>query len=97
MVVDHDVNIHSMSEVLWVVLSRVDPERDVVIIPSSPTDVLDHASRLLSLGSKMGIDATKKWKEEGFEREWPEEIKMDAEVKERMDKIWKELMNSLLY
>ena len=50
-----------------------------------------HASRAFTYGSKMGIDATKKWKEEGFDREWPERIQMDPEVKERVDAMWADL------
>jgi 4-hydroxy-3-polyprenylbenzoate decarboxylase len=54
-------------------------------------DVLDHSSRAFTYGSKMGIDATRKWKEEGFEREWPERIEMDAETKRRVDEMWPSL------
>jgi 4-hydroxy-3-polyprenylbenzoate decarboxylase len=54
-------------------------------------DVLDHASRGFTYGSKMGIDATRKWKEEGFERSWPDLITMDAETRRRVDEIWGQL------
>jgi len=54
-------------------------------------DVLDHASPLPMLGSKMGIDATRKWPEEGFPREWPPVIEMTPEVKEKIDKLWEKL------
>ncbi len=94
-VVDDDVDVHDISQVLWTILSRVDPERDVVIVPSAPTDVLDHASKLPAFGSKMGIDATRKWKGEGLNREWPDEIEMDKEVKERINDIWRELKDRL--
>jgi 4-hydroxy-3-polyprenylbenzoate decarboxylase len=56
-----------------------------------PVDVLDHASRAFTFGSKMGIDATRKWREEGFTREWPEKIVMDLETRERVDAMWEEL------
>jgi 4-hydroxy-3-polyprenylbenzoate decarboxylase len=56
-----------------------------------PMDVLDHSSRGFTYGSKMGIDATRKWKEEGFDREWPERIEMDAETKRRVDEMWPRL------
>jgi 4-hydroxy-3-polyprenylbenzoate decarboxylase len=56
-----------------------------------PVDVLDHASRGFTYGSKMGIDATRKWPEEGFTREWPELIRMDAETKRRVDDMWAHL------
>jgi 4-hydroxy-3-polyprenylbenzoate decarboxylase len=54
-------------------------------------DVLDHASRAFTYGSKMGIDATRKWKEEGFTREWPGLITMDDETRRRVDEIWPRL------
>jgi 4-hydroxy-3-polyprenylbenzoate decarboxylase len=56
-----------------------------------PVDVLDHASRAFTYGSKMGIDATKKWPEEGFTRNWPTVIEMDPDTKARVDAIWSQL------
>jgi 4-hydroxy-3-polyprenylbenzoate decarboxylase len=38
----------------------------------------------------MGVDATKKWREEGYQREWPDEIHMSEEIKKLVDKRWKE-------
>ena len=90
-VVDDDVNVHNMKEVLWAVTSRFDPSKDVVIIPDSPLDSLDHSSYKPNLGGKLGIDATKKWKEEGYEREWPEVVEMSEDVKRKIDSIWDEL------
>jgi 4-hydroxy-3-polyprenylbenzoate decarboxylase len=52
-------------------------------------DSLDHASRLPNVGSKMGVDATRKWDTEGFRRPWPKVIRMDDEVKRRVDALWK--------
>lgn len=90
-VLDDDVDVQDMKQVLWATTTRIDPARDVIIIDNTPTDTLDHASKLPNLGSKMGIDATRKWREEGFNREWPEVLKMDEEVKSKIDKIWKSL------
>ncbi len=90
-VVDSDVNVQNLKEVLWAVTSRFDPARDVVLIPSCPIDSLDHSTYLPNLGGKLGIDATKKWKEEGFEREWPEVVEMSEDVKRKVDSIWNEL------
>jgi 4-hydroxy-3-polyprenylbenzoate decarboxylase len=67
----------------------VDPARDL-LITKGPLDVLDHSSNTPLYGSKLGIDATKKWKEEGHTREWPEEIKMSEEVKKIVSKRWSE-------
>jgi len=89
-VVDKDVNVRDPKEAWWVALNHIDPERDVRFT-MGPIDVLDHSSRSFTYGSKMGIDATRKWKEEGFTREWPNKIVMDAETKRRVDEMWKDL------
>jgi 4-hydroxy-3-polyprenylbenzoate decarboxylase len=88
-VVDDDVDVHDMSRVVWKVLNNIDPERDIEFV-HGPVDELDHASRLPRYGSKMGIDGTRKWKGEGFARDWPDEIKMTPEVIERVTRRWKE-------
>ena len=87
---DKDVNVQDLSEVLWRLGNNIDPKRDIVFV-KGPVDALDHASDLPFLGSKMGIDATRKWREEGFKREWPEDIKMDEKIKEKIDKLWEKL------
>lgn len=86
-VVDHDVNVHDYREVTWKALCALDPQRDIEFV-LGPVDTLDHASRMQDYGSKMGIDATRKWETEGFTRPWPEEIKMDEVIKARIDAIW---------
>jgi 4-hydroxy-3-polyprenylbenzoate decarboxylase len=86
-VVDKQVNVQDPDEAWWVALNNIDPERDVRFT-MGPVDVLDHASRGFTYGSKMGIDATRKWKDEGFDREWPEPIVMDPATKQRIDTIW---------
>lgn len=87
-VVDKEVNVQNVEEVLFYVGSNVDPKRDVTIV-EGPVDVLDHAAPLMGAGSKMGIDATTKWAEEGYQREWPEEIRMSDEVIALVDEKWK--------
>ncbi|HDD35688.1 MAG TPA: menaquinone biosynthesis decarboxylase [Candidatus Desulfofervidus auxilii] len=87
---DKDVNVQDLSEVLWRLGNNIDPKRDIVFV-EGPVDALDHASPLPFLGSKMGIDATRKWKEEGFTRQWPPDIKMEKEIKEKIDKLWEKL------
>ena len=76
-VLDRDVNVRDPKEAWWVALNNIDPERDVRFT-LGPIDVLDHSSRAFTFGSKMGIDGTRKWKEEGFDRAWPDRIVMDA-------------------
>ena len=83
-VVDEEVNVQDIDEVIWRVGNHIDPERDTQFT-LGPVDVLDHASRLPAYGSKMGIDATKKWPGEGFTREWPDEMRMTEAVKRRVD------------
>src|ERR687885_288623 len=68
-VVDDDINVHDINDVIWAVTSRADPARDTLIINNAPTDTLDPASPFVNLGSKLGIDATTKWREEGYMRE----------------------------
>lgn len=89
-VLDKDVNVQDPEEAWWVALNHIDPERDIRFT-MGPIDVLDHSSRAFTYGSKMGIDATTKWKEEGFEREWPRRIVMDEETRRRVDQMWDEL------
>src|SRR5487761_1631506 len=89
-VADHDVNVQDSREVVWKSLCAIDPERDVEFV-MGPADTLDHASRIQDYGSKMGIDATRKWKSEGFRRPWPDEIVMDTATKRRIDSIWQTL------
>ena len=89
-VVDEDVNVQDIGEVVMKVFNNIDPERDIQYT-LGPVDSLDHASRLPNFGSKMGIDATRKWPTEGFTRPWPDEILMDEKTKAQVDKKWKDL------
>jgi 4-hydroxy-3-polyprenylbenzoate decarboxylase len=89
-VVDEDVNVQDIGEVVLKVFNNIDPERDIQFT-LGPVDSLDHASRLANFGSKMGIDATRKWPTEGFTRPWPDEILMDEKTKTLVDRKWKEL------
>jgi 4-hydroxy-3-polyprenylbenzoate decarboxylase len=87
-VVDEDVNVQDVREVAWKALNNIDPERDIEFV-HGPIDSLDHASRLPNYGSKMGVDATRKWPAEGFTRPWPDVIRMSPEVKARVDEMWR--------
>ncbi|MGB5091407.1 MAG: menaquinone biosynthesis decarboxylase [Nitrososphaeraceae archaeon] len=89
-VVDEDVSVHDINDVIWAVTTRSDPKRDTMLIENVPTDSLDPASPLLNLGSKMGIDATKKTKEEGFERPVQEEAIPDKSTINLVTKKWNE-------
>jgi 4-hydroxy-3-polyprenylbenzoate decarboxylase len=89
-VVDDDVDVHNISEVIWRVTNNIDPMRDVQIV-KGPVDSLNHAAPMVGFGSKMGIDATRKWPSEGHEREWPEVVKMDPATVQKIDSIWDQL------
>ncbi len=93
-VVDEDVDVHDLADVTLKALNNIDPERDIQFT-LGPIDSLDHASRLPDYGSKMGIDATRKWSSEGFTRPWPDEIVMDAKTRALVDGKWKALAKEL--
>jgi 4-hydroxy-3-polyprenylbenzoate decarboxylase len=93
-VVDEDVDVQDLGDVTLKVFNHIDPERDIQFT-LGPVDSLDHASRLANYGSKMGIDATRKWASEGFARPWPDEIVMDAKTKTLVDAKWKALAKEL--
>ena len=81
-VVDEDCDVQDLGEVTLRTANNIDPERDIQFT-LGPVDSLDHASRLPNFGSKMGIDATRKWAAEGFTRPWPQMLRMPDEVKKK--------------
>jgi len=89
-VVDNDIDVQNMDDVIWALTTRMDPKRDVVIIDFAPTDTLDPASPIVNLGSKIGIDATTKWNDEGYSREIQQLAKVDPKTKEYVDARWKD-------
>jgi len=89
-VCDDDINARNWEDVIWAITTRMDPTRDTTLIDNTPIDYLDFASPVSGLGSKMGLDATNKWKGE-TDREWGEPIEMDKAVKEKIDGLWDEL------
>ncbi len=93
-VVDEDVDVQDIADVTLKVLNNIDPERDIQYT-MGPVDSLDHAARLANYGSKMGIDATRKWSTEGFARPWPNEITMDPKIRAQVDAKWKSLSKEL--
>jgi 4-hydroxy-3-polyprenylbenzoate decarboxylase len=86
-VVDDDVDVHNTSDVLFRLCANTDPQRDA-IFTKGPSDVLDHATPDLAIGTKLGFDATKKLAGEGFKRDWPPLIKMDQAIKEKVDRLF---------
>lgn len=88
--VDEDVNVHDLREVAWRVFANLDPKRDIVF-SEGPTDALDHAPNQANYSTKIGVDATAKWPEEGYTRGWPEVARIDEATKKRVDEIWPQL------
>ncbi|MBU6451576.1 MAG: UbiD family decarboxylase [Cyanobacteria bacterium REEB67] len=86
-ILDKDVNVHDLSEVALNVFGNTDPKRDMMFV-EGPLDILDHASPMMGYGSKVGIDATRKWASEGFQREWPAPILMSSDIRDLVDKRW---------
>jgi 4-hydroxy-3-polyprenylbenzoate decarboxylase len=87
-VVDEDINVHDIDDVIWAITTRADAARDTTIINNTPTDTLDPASPLVNLGSKLGIDATQKTRDEGYEREIQKQVKADTDTKKMVDSKW---------
>jgi len=88
-VVDQEINIRDPRAVVWAITSKVDPVRDVFILPDTPFDRLDFATERPGLGSRMGIDATTKIYPES-DRPWAEPLKPDPEVADLVDRRWAE-------
>ena len=86
-ILDKDVDVHNLSEVALHVFGNTDPKRDMMFV-EGPLDILDHASPLMGYGSKVGIDATRKWASEGFNREWPTPIVMSSDISDLVDSRW---------
>src|ERR1039458_356257 len=80
-VVDAGVDVHNTSEVLFHLTANTDPQRDS-IFTKGPSDVLDHATSEMAIGSKLGIDATKKIPGEGFKRAWAPLIRFRNRLEE---------------
>jgi 4-hydroxy-3-polyprenylbenzoate decarboxylase len=89
-VTDDDIDVRDWKDVIWAMTTRMDPGRDTVIIDNTPIDYLDFASPVAGLGSKIGFDATHKWRGE-TQREWGRPIRMSDEVKRRVDEVWEAL------
>ena len=88
-VVDRDINIRDPRQVVWAISSKVDPSRDVFILPDTPFDTLDFASQKIGLGGRMGIDATTKIPPE-TEHDWGEPLESDPDVAAMVERRWSE-------
>jgi len=88
-VVDDDISLKNLSLVAWKVFNNIDAGRDLVL-SQGPLDALDHSSPQPRFGTRLGVDATKKWPEEGHGREWPEPLAMSPDIVRRVDARWKD-------
>lgn len=88
-IVDADVDVQDVRSVAWFVLNNLDAQHDVVMMPG-PVDDLDHGSYTPAVGMKLGIDATRKNASEGYAREWPPDMVMNAATRALVDRRWKE-------
>ena len=87
---DGDTEVNDASSIMRAIADFVDPSNDLYF-SKGPADVLDHSSERFAFGGKLGIDATRKWKNEGFDRRWPKENNTSEEVKRIVDEKWKKL------
>jgi 4-hydroxy-3-polyprenylbenzoate decarboxylase len=89
-VVDKDVDVQNEAEVAWVAGTHVDPARDIEIT-RGPVDDLDDAALFPAFGGKMGIDATRKWPQEGVTREFPTKLTTTPEARAKAQAIWERI------
>jgi 4-hydroxy-3-polyprenylbenzoate decarboxylase len=88
-VVDDDIPLKDLSMVAWRVFNNIDAKRDFEF-SDGPLDALDHSSPKPRFGTRLGIDATRKWPEEGHDREWPDPLAMRLDIVELVNSRWKE-------
>lgn len=88
-VVDKNINIRDPRQVVWAISSKVDPVRDVFILPETPFDTLDFASEKIGLGGRMGIDATTKIPPE-TDHAWGLPLESDPDVAQMVARRWTE-------
>lgn len=88
-VVDDDVDLKDLSRVAWKVFNNIDAGRDLVL-SKGPLDALDHSSPQPRFGTRLGVDATRKFPEEGHDREWPKALEMDRDIVAAVDRRWME-------
>lgn len=88
-IVDDDVNVYDEDQVWGAMGAHVHPKRDLSF-HDGPASSEEHASPQAGLAGRVGIDATRKWKDEGHERPWPDRLVMPDEVWELVNGRWGE-------
>ena len=89
-IVDSSINVRDPRQVIWVIASQVDPQRDLFVLENTPFDTLDFASENIGLGGRLAIDATRKIGPEK-KHEWGEPLKRSQELERKIDLKMKEL------
>ena len=89
-VVDSIINVRDPRQVVWVISSQVDPQRDLLIMEKTPFDSLDFASEDIGLGGRLAIDATTKVGPEK-KHDWGEPLSRPKELDLKIKERWNEL------
>lgn len=84
--VDDDIDIFRTQDVLWAISTRVDPGRDVFMVPETGTGPIDPSSYEFATTSKLFIDATRKAHFRGVVSMPPKEV-LDR-VRVQLDKLY---------
>jgi 4-hydroxy-3-polyprenylbenzoate decarboxylase len=94
-VVDADIGVRSWEDVMWAVSTRFDASRDLTVLENTPIDYLDFASPRAGLGTKMGLDATRKIGPES-DREWGRELRMPSDIAARAATTWERIKRDIV-
>lgn len=73
-IVDEDIDVFDESDVMWAVATRVQADKDLIVISDSMGAILDPSATPQGLTAKMGIDATRP-----FGQEFGEKLLMSPE------------------
>ena len=78
---DSDIDIESQAQVVWALTTRVQAERDIMILPGVLGSDLDLSAPEEGVVTKVGIDATAK----PFRKDLPPVAKVPEETMNRID------------
>jgi 4-hydroxy-3-polyprenylbenzoate decarboxylase len=88
-VVDDDIDVNNLSEVMWAFSLNVRADQDLMISNRVEQDLEHPGLSPRGEGARLGIDATRKWKEENYTRDRPDLVTMDEGVMEKVLANWK--------
>jgi 4-hydroxy-3-polyprenylbenzoate decarboxylase len=87
-VVDHDIDVNNLSEVMWAFCMNVRADQDLMISDRREQDLEHPGLSPRGEGARLGIDATRKWKEENYTRERPDIVTMDEGILKKVMENW---------